>query len=288
MRELNLAPAGEPPALLQDFNSPKSGILCRLATLCLLNVHEGAAERSANLTIAPWSRPESFHPRGNPDFALETDPETHSFRVEYRNPDAVFQDSATESGNLRRLSLLTFASAILQGADYLPVHGTMLCNSRGAVLLCGESGVGKSTTSERWKALGGDCSCPADDMILLSHHDGRFMAYPLPTWSRYTLAPGTETFPVENGYPVNGILCLERGDPAEELATVSEADFFAQVYCSFYFHIKYAIHALRGEERALLRKHVERMTELVVRSFPPKGLFASLNGDLRNTLKEYL
>lgn len=288
MQELNLAPAGEPPALLQDFNSSKSEILRRLATLCGLNVHEDAVERAANLTVVPWSRPDSFQLTGNWDFAMETDPETHSFRVEYRDPDAILLNPGVESRNLRRLSLLTFASAILQGADYLPVHGAMLCNSRGAVLLCGESGVGKSTTSERWNALGGDCHCPADDMILLSHHDGRFKAYPLPTWSRYALAPGTESFPVEPGYPVNGILCLERGESAEEVVTVSDADFFVQVYSSFYFHIRFAIHMLRGGERALLRKHVERMTDLVMRSFPPKGLFACLNGDLGKNLKEYL
>jgi hypothetical protein len=287
MRKLNLAPKGEQPAILQDFNSPESGILQRLAALCLPKSDEGAAERAANLTIAPWSRSEPFQLPGNLDFALETDPETHSFRAEYRDPAAIHSDPGTEPMNLRRLSLLTFASAILRGADYLPVHGAMLCNSRGAVLLCGESGVGKSTTSERWKALGADFCCPADDMVLLSHHDGRFMAYPLPTWSRYALAPGAESFPVENGYPVNGVLCLERGDPAEKIETVSEAEFFAQVYCSFYFHIKFAVHVLRGGERALLRKHVERMTNLVVRHFPPKGLFARLDGDLRETLKEY-
>ena len=55
-------------------------------------------------------------------------------------------------------------------------------NNGDGVLFCGPSGVGKSTAVTKsgkiWKIL-------ADDMVLLSRHENKFYAQPMPTWSTY-------------------------------------------------------------------------------------------------------
>ena len=71
-------------------------------------------------------------------------------------------------------SMLVYAglNAFLRGENAVPAHCAVLETDRGAVVLFGESGIGKSTAFGRWRADGGrGCS---DDMALLdfSGEDG--------------------------------------------------------------------------------------------------------------------
>ena len=56
-------------------------------------------------------------------------------------------------------------NAIVRGEKAVLAHCAVLETPRGAVLLFGESGMGKSTASARWRAHGG--RCVSDDMALL-------------------------------------------------------------------------------------------------------------------------
>ena len=62
------------------------------------------------------------------------------------------------------------------------VHGALLEHDGGALMLCGPSGIGKSTTALR---MSGRCRILADDCFMLERRDGSYLARPLPTWSSY-------------------------------------------------------------------------------------------------------
>lgn len=182
--------------------------------------------------------------------------------------------------------MLGIASGILRGSRLLPVHGALLASARGALLLCGESGVGKSTTVRRWQDIGG--IAPADDLLLLEYGGNGVFAYPLPTWSRGALSLDGACFPVRQKYRLTGILGLGRGELKEEVLSLSEAEFFAQIYRSAFFHLLGIARQLPEEERNRLIGSIRNGVEALTSCFQPVALFAHLDGDLKQTLKDYL
>ncbi len=190
---------------------------------------------------------------------------------------------------LGSLSLLyAVCSAMFRGHPVLLIHGALLETARGGVLLSGESGVGKSTTFRRWQEAGG--MAYADDMVLLEELEhGRWQARPLPTWSRCAQSFEGLCFPVDHAVPLIGVLGLARSaDDSEAVRPVSGTDFFVQLYSSaFMFLSKLAPTFPEAEQHALvdvLRCRVGKLTEV----YPPRALFARLDGDLTRTLKEFL
>jgi hypothetical protein len=120
----------------------------------------------------------------------------HGMRVDFtgaaeRGAEVVFSDGAAAPGELevtrwrgvRKLLFLGLVPRMLK-LDCSMVHGALMAKNGRGVLLCGPSGMGKSTTAGRMKTEGFEVL--ADDCFLLrrSADDGYF-ARPLPTWSIY-------------------------------------------------------------------------------------------------------
>lgn len=184
----------------------------------------------------------------------------------------------------------SFISAILRGSKLAVVHGTLLelPDGRG-VLLHAESTVGKSTTSRRWEAAGGKYT--ADDMILLEYDtpDG-IIAHPLPTWSRCAQSLEGLCYPVEKCIPLAGVLVLSRakGDEPESIRTIPYPEYLCQVYQScIYFH-RLWIKIFPEAEQKVLIDNYQACARKLCSLFPPRALMARLDGDLRETLKEFL
>lgn len=178
--------------------------------------------------------------------------------------------------------------AQLKGLPCLLVHGAMLIHGDGAVVLLGESRVGKSTTVSRWKCCGH--SAPADDMLLLECASDGIYAYALPTWSRRMEAPDCLTKPelsAGKAVRVKTVLGLARGDSHESVEEVSRADYFGQIARSAFFHCRGLVKLLREEERQRFSRHISEMGDLLAERFAPRALFAHLDGDLEATLLPY-
>lgn len=180
---------------------------------------------------------------------------------------------------------------ILRSYKLAVVHGALLelPDGRG-VLLSAESGVGKSTTSRRWEASGGKYT--SDDMILLEYDTPEgVIAHPLPTWSR-CLREGTENlcYPIQKKIPLAGLLVLSRakGDEPERIVDMTWHEFLCQVYQSVcYFHINLIKRFPEAEQRQLIANN-QSCARKLCSLFPPRALMARLDGDLRETLKEFL
>ena len=83
--------------------------------------------------------------------------------------------------NVRRLAFQGLAPHMLRRECFI-VHGALLESPEGALILCGPSGIGKSTTSLR---LAEFMTVLADDCFCLYRRGGAWYARPLPTWSSY-------------------------------------------------------------------------------------------------------
>ena len=120
----------------------------------------------------------------------------HGMRVDFTNAadggaEAAFSDDTKSEEDpeiirwrgVRKLLFLGLVPGMLNG-EFSMVHGALMSKNGRGVLLCGPSGIGKSTTAERMAAEGFEVL--ADDCFLLRRDgDGRYWARPLPTWSIY-------------------------------------------------------------------------------------------------------
>ena len=188
---------------------------------------------------------------------------------------------------LWQLGLLTACiSTVLRGARILPVHGALLAVSKGGLLLCGQSGMGKSTTSRRWRAAGG--SVPADDMVLLECGGEEVIAHPLPTWSRCRESLEGASYPFEPALPVAGVFALARGEEREELKEAASREFFMSIYSACCCFASPLVRLLPQEERERLLAAIRETADRLAEVSPPTALFAHLDGNLQKTLKDYL
>ena len=92
------------------------------------------------------------------------------------------QDELKKVSMAKRIILISLLDDLLKRKVFF-FHGALAADNNGrGVLFCGPSGVGKSTAVTKagkiWKIL-------ADDMVLLTLHENKFYAQPLPTWSTY-------------------------------------------------------------------------------------------------------
>ena len=170
-------------------------------------------------------------------------------------------------------------NALLRGVKTLPVHGAVLETEEGAVLLFGESGMGKSTAFARWRSYGRIGY--SDDMALLdfSGADGMIRLRRLPTWSACREGRNEWDYPVVEELPLAGVLALGRSETGEdELVNLSTAQFFAQCYRSMFYWILSYAKSLPGEMQKRLADGVRSMTERVAAQYPPRALLTSLSG----------
>lgn len=183
--------------------------------------------------------------------------------------------------------LAAASAALLRGENVLLLHGAMLERDGEALLLCGESGVGKSTTSCRWQACGNRAF--ADDMILLEFIDGEVLAHRLPTWSACR-AGGTagKSYPFAPPLRVKNLLALGRSDDGEKIIPLPEADFLAQLYHCVCFHYEPMLKKLPEAERYAAAETMYRLFLKLAKIFPPQALLAALDGNLTETLRGFL
>lgn len=114
---------------------------------------------------------------------------------------------ATRWRGVRKLLYLGLVPAMLRG-DCIMVHGALMEKDGRALMLCGPSGIGKSTTSQR---MNGRFRILADDCFLLCRDGDGWRAHPLPTWSVYLF--GKEAIvecDARRGVPVSRLLILGR------------------------------------------------------------------------------
>ena len=180
-------------------------------------------------------------------------------------------------------------NAILRGENAVLAHCAALETGRGAVLLFGESGMGKSTASARWRANGG--KCVSDDMALLdfSGSDGMIRVRRMPTWSACREEKNEWDYPAEEELPLIGVLGLGRSEIGrDEIVPLSPAQFFAQCYRSlFYWNLFYA-KELPEEKQRVLTERIRTQAETITKRFAPRALLTVLEGDLKKVIEDNL
>lgn|GEM_PF-5917410 len=133
-------------------------------------------------------------PRGELDHAASIGVPHHSMRmaldeVAERRAAVSFSDSGTPEAELeidrwrgvRKLLFVGLVPRMLRG-ELAMMHGALLEHNGRGLMLCGPSGIGKSTTARR---MAERCRILADDCFLLEWTAGGVKARPLPTWSSY-------------------------------------------------------------------------------------------------------
>ena len=179
-------------------------------------------------------------------------------------------------------------NSLLHGGSAVLVHCAVLETSHGAVLLFGESGMGKSTAFKRWRRNGGKGA--SDDMALLdfSRRDGIFVRR-MPTWSACRQGTNEWDYPVREELQLAGVLALGRSESGhDELVPIQEAQFFAQCYRSMFYWFLYAAEALPEIMKERLAHRVRIMTEKLAGMIPPRALLTALDGNLTDLFKELL
>lgn len=180
-------------------------------------------------------------------------------------------------------------AAILRGENAVLAHCAVLETPRGAVLIFGESGMGKSTASARWREHGGKCL--SDDMALLdfSAPDGVIRVRRMPTWSACREERNEWNYPAADELPLAGLLALGRSESArDEIVPLSPAQFFAQCYRSlFYWNLFYA-KPLPEQKKAALVDSIRTLTDSLTKRFAPRALLTVLEGDLVKFLEDNL
>jgi len=180
-------------------------------------------------------------------------------------------------------------NAILRGENAVLAHCAALETGRGAVLLFGESGMGKSTASARWRANGG--KCVSDDMALLdfSGSDGMIRVRRMPTWSACREGKNEWDYPAGEELPLTGVLGLGRSESGrDEIVPLSPAQFFAQCYRSlFYWNLFYA-KELPEEKQRILKVRIQTQAETIIKWFAPRALLTVLEGNLKKLIEDNL
>ena len=180
-------------------------------------------------------------------------------------------------------------NAILRGEKAILAHCAVLETDRGAIPIFGESGMGKSTASARWRALGG--KCVSDDMALLdfSGEDGSIHIRRMPTWSACREERNEWNYPAGEELPLIGLLALGRSENGhDEIVELSAAQFFAQCYRSlFYWNLFYAKELPEAKQR-ILTDRIRMQAETITRLFAPRALLTVLEGDLKILIEDNL
>lgn len=169
-------------------------------------------------------------------------------------------------------------NALLRGENAVLIHCAVLETVRGAVLIFGESGMGKSTAFRRWHEDGRKGF--SDDMALLdfSGDDGIHVRR-MPTWSACREEKNEWNYPANEELPLAGVLALGRSETGmDKITTLSPAQFFAQCYRSmFYWNLFYA-NNLPEEKQRFLTNRIRTQTEIIAGMFPPRALLTVPEG----------
>ncbi len=182
----------------------------------------------------------------------------------------------------RLLIALAAARAALDGRQVALLHGVWLGEPHDGTLLFGPSGIGKSTTMNRYRAAGGNDL--ADDLVLVGRRGGEFLARGLPTWKGFRYDPARWAQELR---PVARLLCLTRAaaGEAERVEGVERDIFLAQLYAALLLHVKYVFAYLPAAEARRGGGSAWLLAEELTDRFAPRALFARLDADLMTTLQ---
>ncbi len=177
-------------------------------------------------------------------------------------------------------------NALLRGENAVLVHGAALETERGAVLIFGESGMGKSTAATRWKLAGG--KCVSDDMLLLDFSSAGIFVRRMPTWSACREGKNPGNYPATEELPLRGVLALGRSTSGkDEIVPVSAAQYFAQCYRSLFYWQVFFAKALPADKQRVLADRIKFLATTVVEKFAPRALLTALEGDLVQLFRGY-
>ena len=169
--------------------------------------------------------------------------------------------------------------------DFALFHGSLLEDGKDAVLLFGESGIGKSTTRNRWIEEGG--SSVADDAMLCFFDGDQLYARPLPTWSDwFKNGSSSRRYPINEPRKIKGVLWLSRGRDSQYIAPVQPAVWHAQMMSAMALHSNYAMRYFTQEEKSAYLEHIWNFICKIDEIFQPRGLFAHLDFPLKTTLAQ--
>ena len=191
-----------------------------------------------------------------------------------------------ESEALQLRALLCGAVALemlYRPGSFALMHGTLLEERDGGILLFGTSGIGKSTTRNRYIAEGG--VSVADDAVLCYTENGEFYARRLPTWSDWFANGSTSrTYPVSESIKIKDMLWLSRGSERQEIVSTSYGKWHAQLMSALVLHCHTIMRSFSNTEAETL---MNTMWEFILKldaKFPPRTLQAHLDYPLMPTL----
>lgn len=189
--------------------------------------------------------------------------------------------SGTELLMLRRILFFSpLAAVAAQGAAVL-IHGGLVSRAGRGILLCGDSGIGKSTCIARLSA-GWDRHC--DDAAILVRHGGGYYAHPLPTWSRFRSGGHRETFASAVPVKVDRIYLLSRGKTDQASALERLEMLTGTIRCMTYLQYIFALLETRDTLRKLRRAAFEFALR-VCRELPVRRLGLAPHGDPESALE---
>ncbi len=259
-------------------------LLARLTNTTLL-------ENNTELPMVVWEEPGKRPPEDaacvywTKTVKMVYNPEEQNFHL-YLKDDSQLHRSIYGIFMWQLSTICAAASALLRGKNVQLVHCSMLEKDDQALLLLGESGIGKSTSVRRWQEAG-NIAC-ADDMVLLEYAEDGILVHRLPTWSACRVQLEGRLYPFDPPLKLKNVLAITRGSDHEYVGEISRAEFFAQLYrCCFFHYLPIAPNLPKKEQKMLadaIRKSTARLTD----EFKPLAFFAHLDGDIAKTLGEFL
>jgi len=181
-----------------------------------------------------------------------------------QNGDTIIIDpdsGLTETRVLRLFVLATVFAGILLQREQLPLHASAILNNGELVLICGDSGAGKSTTLAGLIKNGH--SVFSDDIVVVNKNISAMASYPMiKLWEdaqdkldhddfddkSFVIKPGMNKYGIffhdifdTGSYPVKKILILKKGDVAqirseEVTAAAAFSELNRQVYRPVLIH----------------------------------------------------
>ena len=183
--------------------------------------------------------------------------------------------------NVRRIAFQGMVPHILRRECYI-VHGALLEHDGNAMLLCGPSGIGKSTTSLR---LAKFADILADDCFCLYRRDGAWRARPQPTWSSYLFGKA-RLAKCEARHETRVSQLLIIGRSAEKYTKLSPDEAMLGIANSFTDMVKWHIERYPEKLRSqLLAVAVDGASQLA-RTLPVGALQLTLDCDVHRLLSE--
>ncbi|MBQ7394064.1 MAG: hypothetical protein IJV89_06935 [Lentisphaeria bacterium] len=171
----------------------------------------------------------------------------------------------------------------LNKTDATLFHGTFLEeNQDEGILLFGESGIGKSTSRQRWLNEGGTST--ADDALYLFAHNGQYFVRPLPTWSHYLANGNTRIYPVEKTFRVRAIYWLSRDAEKQKIVPAEPARYHCQLLSAMFLHAYGTHRTFSTEELQAYGELAWDFIQKLGKTFPMQEFRAHLDYPLKSTL----